>query len=164
MDVIDSVHAPGIRCITNGCLDRLGGREPGHLGVDDAAVRAAGKLLETTEHARGHQYVFRWVTGRADLPLDAAEAEKLRDAGHTGTAERISRKLIGRDVLSGRWSFQVVDGYYRCFQHVERLVREQLTGGRRHLPKVQIKVHRLTHGHPAHIAGWCESHHENTKE
>ena len=71
-------------------------------------------MLETTEQARGHQYAFHRLTGRADLQLDAAVAE-LRDAGHTGTAERISRELIGRNVLAGRWSFQVVDGYYRCF-------------------------------------------------
>ena len=45
----------------------------------------------------------------------------------------ISRELIGRNVLQGRWSFQVIedydDGYYRCFQEMERTVRQQLTGG-----------------------------------
>ena len=135
----------------------------GPHGVNDAAVRAAGKVLETTEQARGHQYAFHRLTGRADLQLDAAVAE-LRDAGHTGTAERISRELIGRNALAGRWSFEVVDGYYRCFQHVEPLVGEQLTGGRRHLLEAQMKEHRRAHGHPAHTGGPCESHPENTKE
>jgi hypothetical protein len=140
-----------------------GTQHRGPDGVNDAGVRAAGKVLETTEQARGHRYAFHRLTGRADRQLDAAVAER-RDAGHTGTAERISRELIGRNVLPGRWSFQVVDGYDRCFQHVERLVREQLTGGRRHLLEAQMNEHRRTHGHPAQIGGPCESHPENTKE
>jgi hypothetical protein len=91
-------------------------------GADEAVVRAAGKVseaLETTERARGHLYAFHQLTGHADLQLDAAVGA-LRGAGHPELADQITRELIGRNVVAGRWSFQVVedyeDGYYRCFQ------------------------------------------------
>lgn len=126
--------------------------------TSDAAVVAVGKVseaLETIERARGHLYSFHQLTGHADLQLDAAVAQ-LREAGHADLAEHISRELIGRNVLPGRWSFQVVedydDGYYRCFQEIERLVRSRLTGGRRHVFEAEMKERRRTRGHPAHTA------------
>ncbi len=124
----------------------------------DAVAQAVGKVTEareTIERARGHLYSFHQLTGRADLQLDAAVAQ-LHDAGHAELAQRISRELIGRNVLPGRWSFQVVedydDGYYRCFRDVERLVRNRLTGGRRPVYETQLKERRRTSGHPAHTA------------
>jgi hypothetical protein len=123
-----------------------------------AAVEAAGKMseaLETIERARGHLYSFHQLTGRADLQLDAV-VEQLSRLGHTDLAERISLELIGRNVLPGRWSFQVVDdyddGYYQCFQQIERLTRARLTGGRRHVFEAEMKERRRTAGHPAHTA------------
>lgn len=127
-------------------------------GAGDGAVEAAGKLseaLETTEQARGHLYAFHQLTGHADLQLDAALG-LLRDAGHADQAEHVTRELIGRNVLPGRWSFQVVedydDGYYRCFREIERLVRQRLAGGRRHVYEAEMKERRRTQGHPAHTA------------
>jgi len=127
-------------------------------GVGDAAVQATGKIseaLETIERARGHLYSFHQLTGRADLLLDEAVAT-LRDMGHSELAEHIGTELIGRNVLPGRWSFQVVedydDGYYLCFQEVERQVRTALCGGRRHLFEAEMKEARRTAGHPAHAA------------
>jgi hypothetical protein len=124
----------------------------------DAAVRAAGNMseaLETIERARGHLYAFHQLTGRADLQLDAV-VEELSDIGQHDLAERISHELIGRNVLPGRWSFQVVDdydgGYYQCFQEIERLTRARLTGGRRHVFEAEMKERRRTAGHPAHTA------------
>ncbi|HZU46213.1 MAG TPA: hypothetical protein VFA16_02980, partial [Mycobacterium sp.] len=76
-------------------------------------MRAAGKLteaLETTERARGHLYSFHQLTGRADLLLDDA-VRLIREAGHPQMAEHICAELIGRNVLPGRWSFQVVEDY-----------------------------------------------------
>ncbi|HZQ32905.1 MAG TPA: hypothetical protein VFB19_14370 [Mycobacterium sp.] len=103
--------------------------------TDDAEVKAAGKLseaLETTERARGHLYAFHQLTGRADLLLDDAVTE-LRQAGQHDLAEHTARQLIGRNVMAGRWSFQVVqeydDVYYRCFKEIEALVRGRLTDG-----------------------------------
>ncbi|WP_156689230.1 hypothetical protein [Mycobacterium sp. Marseille-P9652] len=125
---------------------------------DQAVAQAVGKVteaLETTERARGHLYSFHQLTGRADLQLDEAVA-KLRELGQADLAQRITDELIGRNVLPGRWSFQVVedydDGYYRCFQQIEREVRTALTDGRRHLHEAGMKERRRTHGHPAHTA------------
>lgn len=129
-----------------------------HDDATDAVAAAVGKVteaLETIERARGHLYSFHQLTGRADLQLDEAVAQ-LNQLGHTDLAQRISHELIGRNVLPGRWSFQVVDdyddGYYRCFQEMERSVRCLLAGGRRHVHEAQLKQGRRTPGHPAHAA------------
>lgn len=133
-------------------------RNTGHPGISDAVLRAVGKLteaLETIERARGYLYSFHQLTGRADLQLDAAVTE-LCELGQPDLAQHITTELVGRNVLPGRWSFQVVedydDGYYRCFQEVERLVRSRLTGGRRHVYEMDMKERRRTPGHPAHTA------------
>ncbi|WP_322859896.1 hypothetical protein U8D42_14545 [Mycobacterium europaeum] len=124
----------------------------------DGVAEAVGKVteaLETVERARGHLYSFHQLTGHADLQLDAAVA-RLRELGHADLAQHISDELVGRNVLPGRWTFQVVDeyddGYYRCFREVERLVRDRLTGGRRHVHEAQLKESRRTPAHPAHTA------------
>lgn len=123
-----------------------------------AVAEAVGKVteaLETIERARGHLYSFHQLTGHADLQLDEAVAT-LSELGHAELAELISRELIGRNVLPGRWTFQVVedydDGYYRCFREIEGLVRSRLTDGRRHAHEAALKERRRTHGHPAHTA------------
>ncbi|OBG90586.1 hypothetical protein A5697_11945 [Mycobacterium sp. E3251] len=126
--------------------------------TSDAVAEAVGKVteaLETVERARGHLYSFHQLTGRADLQLDAAVAQ-LNELGHSDLARHISVELVGRNVLPGRWTFQVVDdyddGYYRCFREVERLVRSRLTAGSRHVYEAQLKERRRTSGHPAHTA------------
>ncbi|MGK8502124.1 hypothetical protein [Nocardia asiatica] len=128
-------------------------------GVDDVTVAATGKLseaLETVERARGHLYAFHQLTGGADLALDQA-VELFREAGHARLAERISTELIGRNVLAGRWTFQIVeeydDGYYGLFRDIERAARDELLDGRRHLYEAEMKEARRTHGAPGHSAG-----------
>lgn len=127
-------------------------------GVDDATVEALGSLseaLEVMEHARGLLYGFHRLTGKADFTLGEA-AGKLRDAGHTELADRIERELVGRNVIEGRWTFQIVedfdDGYYALFRELEREARERLAGGRRHLFEAELKEQRRTHGKPGHEA------------
>ena len=44
------------------------------------------------------------------------------------------------------------DGYYRCFQETEQLVRTRLTDGRRHAHEMALKDRRRSAGHPAHTA------------
>ena len=89
---------------------------PGHrrpADVDDATVEALGKLseaLEVVEQARGNLYAFHRLCGTGDLTLGAA-VDLLRDAGHDELADRIERELVGRNVLDGRWSFQIVEEY-----------------------------------------------------
>lgn len=127
-------------------------------GVDDATVEATGKLseaLEAVEDARGHLYAFHRLCGRGDLLVGEA-VDLLRAADHDSLATLVAREVQGRNVLEGRWSFQIVeeydDGYYRTFRAVEKEVRDQLVGGRRHLYEAEMKERLRTHGHPDHTA------------
>ncbi|TCJ95700.1 hypothetical protein [Nocardia alba] len=127
-------------------------------GVDAATVTAVGKLseaLETTERARGHLYSFHQLTGGADLALGDA-VRMLREAGHHQLAEKLADELIGRNVIAGRWTFQVVEdydeGYYAQFRRIEREIRNELVDGRTHLYEAQMKEARRSHGRPGHEA------------
>lgn len=115
-------------------------------------VEAVGKLTEaweTVQRARGHLYSFHQLTGGADLVLDEAVAG-LRAAGQPALAHRIEHDLIGRNVLPGQWTFEVVeaydDHYYRYFEEIEREVREALVGGRRHAHEARLKRRRQDPG------------------
>lgn len=125
-------------------------------GVDDTTVAALGKFskaLETIEQARGHLYALHQLTGTADYELDNA-VKLLRDAGHAEWAERIETELIGRNVIEGRWTYQLVeeydDGYYATFRELERAARDALAAGRRHLFEAELKQRRRTPGEPGH--------------
>jgi len=127
-------------------------------GVSDATVEALGKLseaLEAVEYARGHLYGFHRLCGTADLTLGEA-VEQLRQAGHTELADQVDRELVGRNVIHGRWSFQIVeeydDTYYDTFKAVEKRARDELVGGRRHLFEAEMKEDRRTPGAPHHAA------------
>ncbi|MET3961500.1 hypothetical protein ABIE44_001434 [Marmoricola sp. OAE513] len=125
--------------------------------VDEATVDAVGKLsaaLETIEVARGHLYAFHRLSGTADFELgDAVEA--LRSAGHDDLADRVERELVGRNVLPGRWTFQVVEeydeGYYALFRSFEQESRA-LTQGHQHLYEASLKRERRTPGAAGHEA------------
>ena len=127
-------------------------------GVDDATVEALGKLseaLEAVEEARGRLYGFHRLTGTADLAAGEA-VDLLRGAGHAELADEIARDLVGRNVLYGRWTFQVVEEYdnhyYRTIKSLEERARDTLAGGRRHLHEAEMKADRRTQGHHAHEA------------
>ncbi|MEV5693069.1 hypothetical protein [Micromonospora globbae] len=127
-------------------------------GVSDEIVAALGKLseaLECVERVRGHLYSLHQLVGHADLMLDDA-VEMFRAAGHPDIAERIATELLGRNVIAGRWTFQIVedfdDGYYALFRDVDRDARERLVGGRRHLYEAEMKERRRTRGLPGHEA------------
>jgi hypothetical protein len=127
-------------------------------GVSEATVEALGSLsaaIEVIEHARGLLYGFHRLTGTADLNIGEA-VDQLRKAGHTELAERIDTELVGRNVIAGRWTFQIVedydDGYYATAKELERTAREQLVGGRRHLFEAGMKEDRRTPGRPHHEA------------
>src|ERR1700755_757113 len=97
--------------------------------VDDATVEAVGAVseaLEFVERARGHLYSFHQLMGHADLLLGEA-CDKLRMAGHDALAGRLEEYMVGRNVLYGRWTFQIVeefdDVYWSVFRDHERRVR-----------------------------------------
>jgi nucleotide-binding universal stress UspA family protein len=127
-------------------------------GLDDDTVAALGSLskaLETTERARGHLFSFHQLTGTADLELDRA-VELLRKAGHPEWAERVEREILGRNVIPGHWTFQIVEAYdrtyYEAFKDLEREAVERLADGRDHLLEAEMKEARRTRGHPDHTA------------
>lgn len=134
--------------------------EPGFpdiAGIDRATIEAVGKLseaMETVEVARGHLYAFHQLSGHADFQVGDA-VERLRGAGHRDLADRLERELVGRNVLPGRWTFQVVEDYaatyYEPFLRFDAEARE-LVGGFHHLYEAGLKRERRTAGEPGHEA------------
>jgi hypothetical protein len=128
-------------------------------GVTDAEVKALGLLseaLETVEQARGNLYAFHQLSGRADLQLQNA-VDSLRDAGRDDLADQIERELVGRNVVQGRWTYQIVEeydeGYWALFRRLERRAREDVAQGVRHLYEAEMKAGERTAGLPGHEAG-----------
>jgi len=114
-------------------------------GMSDQTVAALGKLseaLEVIEVARGLLYQFHRMTGTADLTLQSA-VDGLREAGQAELADEIDRALVGRDVLPGLWTFQIVEaydrGYYQVFRDVEREARQRLGGVPTHVYEAEMK-------------------------
>ncbi|MER7622931.1 hypothetical protein [Streptomyces sp. NPDC126503] len=137
------------------------GPDPAHQrppGVSDLTVEALGSLskaLETVERARGHLYGFHQLTGTADFELDRA-VRLLRDAGHDDWADRVETELLGRNVIPGHWTFQIVEAYnrtyYEPFKDLEQKAVSCLAGGRDHLFEARLKEARRTRGHPDHTS------------
>ncbi|RJQ76623.1 hypothetical protein D5S17_17305 [Pseudonocardiaceae bacterium YIM PH 21723] len=136
---------------------RLDDDAPAAGSFDAKTVEAVGKLteaMEVAEVARGHLYEFHRMSGTADFAVERA-AELLRGAGHHDLADRLEQELIGRNVLPGRWTFQIVEEYeatyYRPFQAFEEQSRE-LVGGLRHLHEAELKRARRSRRRPGHEA------------
>ena len=137
--------------------DDLPGR-PTPSGVSDATIDALGRLseaLETCDRARGHLYTFHQLTGSSDMQLGEA-VEALRKAGHDEIADRIDSELVGRNVIRGHWTFQIVedydDNYWSLFRELEKAARDDLADGVRHLYEARLKQSERTAGAPGHTA------------
>jgi hypothetical protein len=114
-------------------------------GISDATIAALGKLseaLEAVEYARGLLYGFHRLCGTADLTLQEAVG-MLRDAGHAALADDIEQTLVGRDVIPGSWSFQLVEaydsGYWEVFRDVDEHARAELNVPVRHIFEAEMK-------------------------
>ncbi|MDX3186166.1 hypothetical protein AB0D56_32675 [Streptomyces sp. NPDC048209] len=121
-------------------------------GVSDKTVEALGalsKALETTERARGALYEFHQLTGTADFQIGDA-VRLLREAGHTDEADTVERDLLGRNVIPGHWTFQIIEAYnetyYRPFTTLERQLVQDLAQGRDHLLEAELKTTRRPEG------------------
>ena len=124
---------------------------PRPAGADDATVAALGKVseaLEVVEHARGHLYAFHRLSGTADLTLQDGVAQ-LREAGHADLADLVDEVLVGRDVIDGRWTFQLVEAYdasyWAAFRDVEAHLR-QATGLEPHTFEAELKTREQRDG------------------
>ncbi|MFF5505042.1 hypothetical protein ACF1E9_06000 [Streptomyces roseolus] len=126
-------------------------------GAPDAitveALGSLSKALETAERARGHLYGFHQLTGTADFELDRA-VRLLREAGHHTWADRVESEILGRNVIPGHWTYQIVEAYnetyYEPFREVERAAVSALAGGREHRFEARLQRERRTPGHPDH--------------
>jgi hypothetical protein len=114
-------------------------------GASDELVAALGKLseaLEVVEEARGLLYTFHRRSGRADLTLQEA-VQALHDAGEHETARQVADVLVGRDVIPGCWTFQLVEQYdsqyWQPFRAVEAEVRQRFAGGTAHIYEAEMK-------------------------
>ena len=104
-------------------------------GASDALVEAMGKVSEAwewIERMRGRLYDLHQMAGHADFLFgDAAEA--LREAGCAEAAEAVEHEVVGRNVLDGRWTFQMVeefdDQYYEPVRALERRAPRRADGG-----------------------------------
>ncbi len=109
------------------------------------AAAKLGEAFEYVERARGRLYDFHQLIGAADGRLDEVLA-LLEKAGRTDLAERIRGDVLGRDVLAGRWTFQVVeefdDGFYAAWAAATATVRDELSDGRRHAAEAEMKRER----------------------
>jgi hypothetical protein len=124
--------------------------------ASDEVVEAVGKVSEAfewIERARGRLYDFHHLIGRADFLMEDA-AELLDDAGHGELAELLRTDVIGRNVLEGRWTFQIVeefdDVYYDAAKDAETRARDELMAGRKHVYESELKEKRRTPGRRGH--------------
>ena len=117
------------------------------------AVGKASEAFEYIERARGHLYSFHQLVGRADLLFGEA-AEMLAAAGQAEQAATLQRDVVGRNVLDGRWTFQVVDEfddlYYDAVRSALRALEDGYQDGRRHVLEARMKEQRRTHGRTGH--------------
>ena len=71
-----------------------------------------------------------------------------------GAGPNIRGALVGRNVLYGRWTFQIVeefdDSYWSLFRDHERRVREELQNGARHVFEAEMKEKRRSIGRSGH--------------
>jgi hypothetical protein len=121
-------------------------------GVDDATVEAVGKVSEAFEwlvRARGSLYSFHQEMGRGDLVLGEG-LELLRDAGHPELADELAQSWLGRNAITDRWTFEIVEDfdatYWDVAQDGERRVREELLEGRHHVHEAEMKAVRRSDG------------------
>ena len=95
------------------------------------------------EEARGHLYAFHRRSGKADLELQQA-VDHLRKAGHRELADEIDEVLVGRDVVPGLWTYQIVESYDRSYYDVWKAAVEKAErvagGGTPHLAESDMKV------------------------
>jgi len=127
-------------------------------GVTDATVAAVGKLseaLEWLERARGRLYDFHQMLGHLDFQMSEA-AQLLSAAGHPGLGEVVATEVVGRNVIDGRWTYQLIEEfeaiYYEPIKTVEKRVRDELLAGRRHVYEAEMKERRRTADMPGHEA------------
>jgi hypothetical protein len=121
-------------------------------GLDDGAVAALGKLseaLEVVEQARGFLYGFHRLSGTADRTLQEAVG-LFRDSGQHEFADELETALVGRDIIHGCWSFQLVEeydsAYWQVFRAAEQRARARLGDAAPHVFEAEMKQREQSGG------------------
>lgn len=124
--------------------------------MSDGLVEAIGRIsegFEYLERARGHLFSLHQLIGRADLLFEEA-ADLLQEAGCADDAEQVRRDVVGRNVLDGRWTFQIVeefdDLYYEPIRDELRRLEADHLQGVRHLYESEMKEQRRSRGRSGH--------------
>ena len=127
-------------------------------GASDGLVEAVGRVseaMEYVERARGHLYSFHQLMGHADLTFGEA-VELLEKCGEAAEGASLDDEVVGRNVLEGRWTFQIVEEFEELYHEpVSALVRdleERRMAGRRHVFESEMKERRRTRGRAEHVA------------
>jgi hypothetical protein len=125
-------------------------------GASDATVAAVGKASEAFEYVervRGLLFEAHQLMGRADFLFEEAAAQ-LTESGHDDAGSRLLGEVVGRNVLDGRWTFQVVeefdDVYYQPVRQEVRSLEERLLEGRRHVFEAEMKERRRSRNRVQH--------------
>jgi hypothetical protein len=120
------------------------------------AVGKATEALEYVERARGHLYAFHQLIGRADFLFEES-ALRLAATDHREEAASLWGKVVGRDVLEGRWTFEIVerfdDDYYEAARAEVTRLEQRLVGGRRHAHEEALRQRRRCQDPPFLAAG-----------
>lgn len=125
-------------------------------GASDETVAAVGKASEAfefVERLRGSLYELHQLMGRADFLFEDA-ADLMDGAGWSDEATRWREEVVGRNVLDGRWTFQIVEEfdevYYEPVRSMLRDLEARLLEGRRHVYEAEMKESRRSHGRAGH--------------
>jgi hypothetical protein len=95
------------------------------------------------------------LIGRADFLLEES-ANLLERAGCADDASAMRADVVGRNVLDGRWTFQIVEEfdkmYYRVVEAMLDRLTEQHMAGMPHIYESEMKERRRTAGRLGHEA------------
>ncbi len=118
-----------------------------------AAIGKASEAFEYVERARGHLFTLHQLIGRADI-LFGESADMLAEAGHPEEARLLREEIVGRNVLDGRWTFQIVEEfdllYYEPTRDALRGMERDHLDGRRHVYEDRMKEERRTRSATGH--------------
>ena len=104
--------------------------------AEQSALHSAELGVEWLRRAHGSLVEFHHATGHAMDHIHDAELT-LRDCGHTELADQLRDELLPRGAVEDRWTYDLLEtfegGLLSDATMHERLVREQLADGRRHI-------------------------------
>jgi hypothetical protein len=110
--------------------------------VEAEALHEVELCLEWLHRAHGHLVQFHHATGHAMDHLDDAEPH-LREAGFEDLADAVRDEYLPRGVIDDRWTYDLLETYQRGFlddfQAFERLVRDDIADGRRHVMERRLE-------------------------